>query len=68
MDLLGFQDVDDFRRFLTGLIGTFSITEAELNRYIEGMMSNPARLAFFPYEMTTEKMKRIFELSLQIEK
>ena len=68
MDLLGFRDIDEFRSFLTGLIGSFSISEAELNRYIEGMMSNPARLAFFPYEMTTEKMKRMFELSLQIEK
>ena len=67
LSLLGFEKEEDFREFLTELIGEYSITEAELDRYAKGMMSNVKKLANFPYVVTEEKMRQMFALSLKTE-
>ncbi len=66
LEILGFETAEEFRDFIRTLIGTFSITAGERDRYTAGMMSNAKKLANFPYPMTEEKMRHMFDISLEI--
>lgn len=68
LTLLGFKNEKAFAKYITSLFEDVIITEADLDRYVTGMMSNQKKLANYPFTMTDEKFYKIFRNSLRVKK
>ena len=66
LELMGFADVEALGAYIEGLTGRIAISREELERYTKKMMGDARKLANFPYPMTEEKMRGMFEKSLEI--
>jgi len=64
LSLMGFSDLEEFSQFLSGILGEVAITQKEAWEYADSMMSNKAKLANCPYEVTGEMMRRMFAVVL----
>lgn len=56
MDLLGFASVKEFEDYLTALLGKVEIEETLLQRDVEDILANHAKLANYPFEITYQEL------------
>lgn len=68
LTLLNFKNVKAFGKYIDSLFEEVVITEEELERYIDGMMSNERKLANYPFTMTQEKFEDLFRNSVRIKR
>lgn len=68
LTLLGFKNEKAFAKYIDSLFEEVTITETDLERYIDGMMSNERKLANYPFTMTHEKFDKLFRNSLRIKR
>lgn len=66
--LLGFKNEKSFTKYIDSLFEIIVVTEDDVNRYVQGMMSNKKKLANYPFTMTEEKFYKIFKNSVKIKK
>lgn len=58
MELLGFDGLDAFCSYLEQLIGRPQVAQELWEHDVELLMSNPAKLKNYPYEMTTDILRK----------
>lgn len=68
LTLLGFKNEKAFGKYIDSLFEVVTITESDLHRYIDGMMSNKKKLANYPFTMTQEKFEDLFYNSVNVKK
>lgn len=68
LTLLNFKNVKAFGKYIDSLFEEVVITEEEMERYIDGMMSNERKLANYPFTMTQEKFEDLFRNSVRIKR
>lgn len=68
LTLLGFKNEKAFRKYIENLFEEVVITESDMERYIDGMMSNKRKLANYPFTMTHEKFDTLFRDSCVVKK
>lgn len=68
LTLLGFKNEKAFRKYMESLFEEVVITESDMHRYINGMMSNKRKLANYPFTMTHEKFDTLFRNSCVVKK
>lgn len=68
LSLLGFKSEKAFRKYMESLFEEVVISEADMHRYIDGMMSNKRKLANYPFTMTQEKFEDLFRDSCVVKK
>jgi len=56
MDMLGFADAKEFRGYLTQLLGVVEVSEKIMDKNIEDILSNKAKLKNYPFEITREEL------------
>lgn len=66
--LLEFRNEKSFFKFIDSLFDIVSIEQDELDRYVDGMLSNERKLAKYPFPMTRETMELLFVNSVSVEK
>jgi len=66
--LLEFRNEKSFFKFIDSLFDIISIEQDELDRYVDGMLSNEKKLANYPFPMTRETMELLFLNSVSVEK
>ncbi|MDO5145737.1 MAG: iron-containing alcohol dehydrogenase family protein [Eubacteriales bacterium] len=66
LTLLGFSSLEAFRSCISSLIGTVSISEAELNLYADNVMNNPSKLSTYPFAIDREGIAAILRNSLEV--
>ncbi len=66
--LLEFRNEKSFFKFIDSLFDIISIEQDELDRYVDGMLSNEKKLANYPFPMTRETMELLFLNSISVEK
>lgn len=66
--LLEFRNEKSFFKFIDSLFDIVSIEQDELDRYVDGMLSNEKKLANYPFPMTRETMELLFLNSISVEK
>lgn len=66
--LLEFRNEKSFFKFIDSLFDIVSIEQDELERYVDGMLSNEKKLANYPFSMTRETMELLFLNSISVEK
>ena len=67
MEYLDFDEIGTFRKYIRQVLGTIKVTEDQITSYTDGMMANTAKLANFPYTVTKEQMRNLFETSLAVQ-
>lgn len=55
--LLGFSNADEFKTFIETILGKVDIPEALWKKDVEGILSNPAKLKSYPFEMTRKRLE-----------
>ena len=68
LNLLGFKNWKAFAKYIDSLFEEVTITEEELERYIDGMMSNERKLANYPFTMTQKKFEDLFRNSVRVKR
>lgn len=68
LSLLGFRNIKAFEKYIDSLFEEVIITEEDLERYINGMMSNERKLANYPFTMTQKKFEELLRNSLCIKR
>lgn len=66
--LLEFRNEKSFFKFIDSLFDVIEIEQDELDRYVDGMLSNEKKLANYPFTMTRETMELLFVNSVSVEK
>lgn len=66
--LLDFKNEKAFTKYIDSLFEVVTLREADVDRYVEGMLSNKKKLANYPFTMTDEKFYRMFKNSVHIKK
>lgn len=66
--LLGFKNEKAFTKYIDSLFEVVTLNESDVNRYVEGMLSNRKKLANYPFTMTDEKFYRMFKNAVYIKK
>lgn len=61
LDLLGFEDLDEFVLYMERLLGKVELPHALWVKDVEDLMANPAKLKNYPYEMTKETLMGMYE-------
>ncbi len=56
MDMLGFADAKEFREYLTQLLGVVEVSENIMDKNVEDILSNKAKLKNYPFEITREEL------------
>ena len=64
IETLGFESVQDFGDFVVQLIGRYEITDEEIDRYSDLLMSNERKLKNHPDPLTKEDVVRIYRESV----
>jgi len=62
LKLLGFEDLDEFRLFLTRLLGEINIPEEVLLANGKTVLANQGKMANYPFPMSEEEMADICRL------
>lgn len=60
LELVGFESLFALGRFLQDLLGTFALTDEEVARYTDSMMSNEAKLKNHPDQVHREDIIRMY--------
>lgn len=66
--LLDFKNEKAFTKYIDSLFEVITLSEADVDRYVDGMLSNKKKLANYPFTMTDEKFYRLFKNSVHIKK
>ena len=56
MDMLGFDGASDFRKYLNDLLGFVEVSSEIMDRNVNDLMSNKAKLKNYPFEITKEEL------------
>ena len=67
LEYLNFDGADPFREYMQQILGIIKVTGEQITSYANGMMANKAKLANFPYPVTLEQMRELFEKSLAVQ-
>lgn len=59
LDMLGFSTAAEFRKYLNELIGTVEVPEDIMDRNVEALLSNKAKLKNYPFEITEDELKNM---------
>lgn len=59
LELLGFTDAKEFGEYLAQLLGSVSIEETLLNKDIDDIMQNRAKLKNYPFDITKEELQQM---------
>lgn len=57
MDMLGFADAKAFRKYLNELLGMVDVPSDIMDRNVEDLMSNKAKLKNYPFEITEDDLR-----------
>lgn len=68
LSLLDFKNEKAFTKYIDNLFEMVTVAEDDVERYIEGMMSNKAKLANYPFKMDEDKFYQMFKNSVKIKK
>jgi alcohol dehydrogenase len=68
LSLLDFKNEKAFTKYIDSLFEMVTVKEDDVERYIEGMMSNKAKLANYPFKMDEDKFYQMFKNSVKIKK
>ncbi|MBE5956191.1 MAG: iron-containing alcohol dehydrogenase [Lachnospiraceae bacterium] len=68
LTLLDFKNEKAFTKYIDSLFEVITLREADVERYIDGMLSNKRKLANYPFTMTDEKFYRFFKNSVHVVK
>lgn len=66
--LLDFKNEKAFTKYIDSLFEVITLRETDVDRYVDGMLSNKRKLANYPFTMTDEKFYRLFKNSVHIKK
>ena len=66
LTMLDFADLEEFRTYLTSLIGSFEISREEKESFAQAMAYNEGKLSAAPCKVTPEDIHFIYEKSLII--
>ena len=61
LELLGFDNVKDFGKFLKQILGKVDISPELWEKDVQMLMQNPGKLKNYPYEMTEEILRTYIE-------
>lgn len=56
MEMLGFANASDFRKYLNDLLGFVEVSNEIMDRNVNDLMSNKAKLKNYPFEITKEEL------------
>ncbi len=59
MNMLGFNDAKSFRMYLNELLGTVDVSKDIMDRNIEDLLSNKAKLKNYPFEITADELRQM---------
>lgn len=59
LDMLGFSTAAEFRKYLNELIGIVEVPEDIMDRNVEDLLSNKAKLKNYPFDITEEELKNM---------
>ncbi len=57
MDMLGFVDAKEFRKYLNELLGFVEVPTDIMDRNVEDLLSNKAKLKNYPFEVTEDELR-----------
>lgn len=63
LSLIGFPDIQYFASFIHKLIGHMEAEDALIEKAVQGMMSNEAKLKNVPYQVTAEMLYQICDMA-----
>lgn len=63
LSLIGFPDIQYFASFIHKLIGHMDAEDALIEKAVQGMMSNEAKLKNVPYQVTAEMLYQICDMA-----
>lgn len=56
LKLLGFENADEFRKYLRELLGVVEVNEELMRTNAQGLLANPAKLKNYPFEITEKEL------------
>ncbi len=56
LNLLGFKDYSNFRKYLREILGTIKVPKELMIKNVESLLSNKAKLKNYPFEVTKEEL------------
>lgn len=56
VELLGFGNTSDFRRYVTGLLGYVEISDQVLRGSVQSLLADPGKLKNYPFPVTAEEL------------
>ncbi len=56
MEMLGFDSAADFRKYLVNLLGVVEVSTQLMDKNVEDILSNKAKLKNYPFEITREEL------------
>ncbi len=67
LTILGMKDIREFRSYITGLIGSYSLTKESRDKFVNAMEHNEGKLSVAPGSFTPEDVAYLYDSSFTIE-